>query len=81
MIERCGSKFYPTTGGITCVESVARSVYCLFCCKNFAQTYVQVDNVLPAKKEEKQKKCAKMFACCQRKKKNQVEGAGTSIEV
>ena len=76
MLFRCLPKLFPTTGGITCVESMARAGYCLFCCRNFAQTYVEVDNVIPQKKKEKMS-CKKMFARCARRRKNQVEGTST----
>jgi hypothetical protein len=36
MIERCCKKVFATTGGVTCFEIFAKSLYCFFCCKKFS---------------------------------------------
>ena len=39
MIRRCCIRWFPATGGVTCVELSCRSCLCLFCCRKFNQTY------------------------------------------
>lgn len=53
MIVRYLAKCYPLTGGITIIEMMARTIYCMCCCKNFAQTYVLV----PEEKQQKRGSC------------------------
>lgn len=56
-LERC----YPTTGGITIFDMMARCFYCFICCKNFAQNYQQVEAQTPATNQNQKK--SKLFSC------------------